>query len=221
MNRWIRIIGVLLIVILILFEQLLQLDSFMKQGYKLVLLVIVPLVVIYRFKRTTFTKEYHFNDLSWRDVKRPLYVGVVLYVLTIIGYIIFRPIIGTDTLVTGLEERGINADNIIFAGLYLSFINSFIEEFFFRGFLYQHFAMCSKTVGYFVSSALFSIYHVLVMFAIFDVLMGIVATLGLGLVGIGLVYINQSNKSIVNSWIVHIFADLAVISIGVFLVFGY
>ena len=130
---------------------------------------------------------------------------------------IFRPIIDSDTVITGLEDMGIVMSNIVFAAIYLSFINSFIEEFFFRGFIYQHFSSINGTLGYIVSGALFSIYHVLVMFTIFNWIMGVLSIIGLMIVGIGLAYMNKSNKSIINSWIVHIFADLAVVTIALYL----
>ena len=95
--------------------------------------------------------------------------------------------------------------------------DSFVEEFFFRGFVYQHFSKISTNLGYLVSSALFSIYHVLIMFTIFNWIMGVLAIIGLMIVGILLAYINKSNKSIINSWIVHIFADLGVVTIGLYL----
>ena len=219
MTKTIRITGVVLALLLILFEQTLNLDAFIKQGFKIVLLVIIPLVIIYFCKKTTFKKEYNLENVTFKDLKKPLVAGILIYVLTIIGYIIFKPIIDTDTLVNGLAESGINAGNIIYTSLYLSFINSFMEEFFFRGFIYQHFSTISVKIGYVVSSALFSIYHVLVMFAIFDWMMGVLALIGLMIVGMILVYINNSNKSIINSWIVHLFADLGIVTIGIFLLF--
>ena len=220
MNKIIRIVGVVLIGGLILLEQTLNLNSFIKQGYKIVLLVFIPLLIIYLIKKTTFKKEYHFNNVKLHDLKKPLIVGISIYTLTIIGYIILKSIIDPETVINGLNNRGITAQNIIYTSMYLTFINSFIEEFFFRGFIYQYFSEVSNKVGYFVSSGLFSIYHILVMFAIFNWIMGVLAIIGLMIVGMILVYINKNNKSIVNSWIVHIFADLGVVTIGFYIVLG-
>ena len=220
MNRIIRIIAIFLIGILIIFEQSLNLDSFVKQGYKFILLVIIPLLIIYLYKKTTFQKEYNLDKVKFQDLIKPLYFGIAIYALTIIGYILFKSIIDTETLINGFQNRGINLQNIVLASVYLCFINSFIEEFFFRGFVYQHFSKVSTNLGYLVSSALFSIYHVLIMFAIFNWIMGVLAIIGLMIVGILLAYINKSNKSIINSWIVHIFADLGVVTIGLYLFFS-
>ena len=51
MNKVIRIIGVAVIVILIIFEQVLDLNSFVKQGYKVILLVLIPISIIYFYKK--------------------------------------------------------------------------------------------------------------------------------------------------------------------------
>ena len=217
MKSNIRILGILLIGLLVFFEQAFSLNSFVKQGYKVVLLGLIPLLVIYLYKKSTVQIEFNLNKVKIQDLKIPFLVGTSIYVLTIIGYIIIKPIIDTETLINGLQDHGITMQNIVLASLYLSFINSFVEEFFFRGFIYKHFSDISNTLGYLVSSALFSIYHVLLMFAIFNWIMGVLAVIGLMIVGMVLVYINKSNRSIINSWIVHIFADLGVITIGLYL----
>jgi len=217
MSKLIRILGIVLIGVLIFLEQVLELNSFVKQGYKIILLVIIPLVVIYFVKKTTFIKEYNIKDVTISHLKTSFIIGGTLFVLTIIGYFILKVIIEPDILVSGLNDRGITLQNIILAGIYLSFVNSFIEEFFFRGFIYQHFLKINKLTGYLVSSALFTVYNVLVLFGIFNIGMGIVAVFGLMGVGLFLVYVNETNKSIINSWIVHIFADIAVVLIGVYL----
>lgn len=216
MDRRIRIIGVISIIVLIILEQALNMSSFVKQGYKMIFLVLIPLLVIYFYKKSNFIDEYNIKKVKLVDLKIPFYFGVFIFFLGIVGYLILKPIVSEDTLVGGLQDRGITLQNIYLSVLYLSFINSFIEEFFFRGFIYQSFRSINETTGYIVSSLLFSIYHVLVMFAIFDVLMGFLALFGLTVVGLALVWINRTNKSIINSWIVHIFADLGVCSIGIY-----
>lgn len=219
MNRKYQIISVLVVVILIAFEQVLQLDSIVKQGFKIVLLVIIPIIVIYQMKKTTFGKEFNINNVTFKDLKIPLIIGVTIYLLTLIGYVLFMPLIDPDLVVDGLNGSGITTKNIILASIYLCFINSFLEEFFFRGFMFSEFSKISNKWGYIVSSAFFSIYHVLVMFTLFDWIMGVISIIGLMIVGMILAYMNQTNKSIINSWVVHIFADLGVVTIGLYLFF--
>lgn len=219
MDKKIKYIGVLLVVVLIVLEQVLNLDSFVKQGFKIVLLVFVPFILLYKVRKTTFTEEYQLKSVSFDELKVPLAVGVFIYVGTLVGYLILRSLIDPNLVVDGLKENGITAGNIVLACLYLSFINSFLEEFFFRGFMFKEFSKITVTWGYIVSSAFFSVYHVLVMFTLFDWIMGVISIVGLFLVGLVLTYMNRTNKSIINSWIVHVFADLGVVTIGLYLFF--
>lgn len=216
MQKTRRVIGTLVIFILMLLERSLQTNSFEKQGLKILLLVMIPLILIYGIQKSNIIEEYHIKKVNVKDLKLPIYVGVFIFVLAIVGYFILKPIVGTETLVGGLEGLGITKENIILSVLYLSFINSFIEEFFFRGFLFQAFSSISVKMGYFVSSFMFSLYHLFVMFAIFNILMGFLSMIGLMIVGMTLVYVNRSNESFINSWIVHIFADLGVCIIGIY-----
>lgn len=220
MNRKYQLISVFVVFVLIILEQVLQLDSIMKQGFKFVLLVIIPIVVIYKVKKTSFVKEFNIKDVRLHNLRMPFVVGGAIYLLTIIGYVLFQPIIDPDLIVEGLNGSGITTKNIILASIYLCFINSFLEEFFFRGFMFNEFSKISNKWGYLVSSVFFSIYHVLVMFTLFDWIMGVLSIIGLTIVGMILVYMNKTNKSIINSWIVHIFADLGVVTIGLYLFFG-
>lgn len=216
MQKITRVLSISVIVILIVLERVLEMNSFVKQGYKIVFLVVIPLLIVYLIQKTSFTEEYNFKNVKWGDLKFPLYVGLFIFFLAIVGYFILKPIVPAETLVGGLQSLGITKENIIPSVLYISFINSFIEEFFFRGFLFYEFKGISLKAGYLVSSFLFSLYHVLVMFTIFNWIMGILAMIGLMVVGMTLVYVNRSNKSIINSWIVHIFADLGVCIIGIY-----
>lgn len=216
MQRLSRVLSVIVIVILMVLERVLQMNSFEKQAYKIVLLVLVPLLVLYFIKKSTFIEEYNIKEVKMKDLKFPLIVGISIFFLAIVGYFILRPIVGTETLVGGLQGLGITKENIIPSVLYISFINSFIEEFFFRGFLFYEFKAISLKTAYILSSFLFSLYHVFVMFTIFNWIMGVLAMFGLMVVGMTLVYVNRSNKSIINSWIVHIFADLGVCIIGIY-----
>lgn len=211
-----RVLSVLVIVVLMILEHVLNLNTFEKQGFKILLLVVIPLLMVYFMLKSNFKEEYRLENVKRSDLKEPMIIGVGIFFLAIVGYFILRPIVGTETLVGGLQDLGITKENIIPSVLYLSFVNSFIEEFFFRGFLFYEFKSISLKTGYFVSSLLFSVYHVFVMFTIFNWIMGILAMIGLMIVGLTLVYVNRTNRSIINSWIVHIFADLGVCVIGIY-----
>jgi membrane protease YdiL (CAAX protease family) len=113
---------------------------------------------------------------------------------------------------------GVTANNFILVALYISFINSLLEEFFFRGYAFvvlkQH---VHKLYAYFFSAILFSLYHVGMMQGWFDFYIYILSMLGLLIGGLIFNYLNDRWDSIYPSWLVHIFANLAINTVGLIL----
>ncbi|TAH63854.1 MAG: CPBP family intramembrane metalloprotease, partial [Gottschalkiaceae bacterium] len=96
-----------------------------------------------------------------------------------------------------------------------TFINSFLEEFFFRGFIFLNlYKLGFKKGAYIFSSILFSLYHIGIFKNWFNPLLIILAVSGLISVGFIFNYIDTKSKSFINSWIVHILADAAIMLIG-------
>lgn len=73
----------------------------------------------------------------------------------------------------------------------------------------------NKKLAYIFSALLFSIYHVSIFKTWFNWIVIALALTGLFIGGIIFNAINVKAKSIVNSWIIHIFADIAIILIGI------
>jgi membrane protease YdiL (CAAX protease family) len=103
----------------------------------------------------------------------------------------------------------------IFVAVYITFGNSFIEEYFFRGFIFLklHESGCRKT-AYVFSSLLFSLYHIMMFRDWFTLPIFLLSVAGLAGVGFLFDYMNIKYKSIYNSWISHILADSAIMFIG-------
>ena len=115
---------------------------------------------------------------------------------------------------------GITADNFIYVSLYISLMNSFLEEFFFRGYGFITLKKYSnRLLAYVFSSSLFALYHVGMLIGMFN--FGVLALLLLGLIVGGCIfnYLNESNDNIYPSWFVHMFANFAINTVG-FILFG-
>jgi len=113
------------------------------------------------------------------------------------------------------EGMGITADNFIWVAIYISIMNSFLEEFFFRGF---GFITLKKYVNvrfaYFFSPVLFAIYHVGMLVGMFHP--AVLALLMFGLIIGGLIFnaLNDKLGNIYPSWFVHMAANFAINTIG-------
>lgn len=60
-----------------------------------------------------------------------------------------------------MSGMSVNADNFIYVALYISFINSLLEEFFFRGYVFLILKKDSSLkFAYGFSSLMFAFYHV-------------------------------------------------------------
>ena len=111
-----------------------------------------------------------------------------------------------------------NADNFIFVAGYISFENSFLEEFFFRG--YAFILLKQKTnriFAYAFSSGLFAFYHVGMTFGWFQGFVYVLALLGLFFGGCIFNFLNEKCKNIYLSWLVHMFANFAINTVGMIL----
>ena len=119
-----------------------------------------------------------------------------------------------------LAKENITATNFVYVSLYISFINSFLEELFFRGFMFLSLTKSgSRRFAYLISSLVFSLYHVAIISAWFNIWIFILIIVGLMFVGYIFNYITEKSDSFLASWIVHIFANLAINTIG-FMILG-
>lgn len=142
-------------------------------------------------------------------------LGAGLYGFLLLMFFLFRPFIDLDAIARGLlTKEGVTAGNFLWVALYISLVNSFLEELFFRGLGYltlrRH--MDPRLAGVF-SALAFAAYHVAILDGWFSWWM-----LGLCLTGLfvgGLIFNALDRRgSLLPSWIVHACANLAINTMG-------
>lgn len=150
------------------------------------------------------------------DTRLGIILGIAVLVIVYIGYFIFKGMIDLDIIMKELTETSkVTKVNYPLVALYITFGNSFLEEIFFRGFIFlQLYAKGYKKTAYVFSAGLFAVYHVAIFKTWFNPIIIFITLIGLFLGGIIFNYINTKSKSIMNSWLVHIFADISIVSIG-------
>jgi membrane protease YdiL (CAAX protease family) len=212
MKQYIKyiILSFLICTILYIVEQIIQVSFLIKLGVKPILLIMVPLICygfIIKFKKPNI--EY---------IKRGLLSGIIFFCCVMIVYFILSKFIDFRTISSDLLERyNITKSVFIWIGLYVIFINSFLEEFFFRGFVFLNIAKENKWVAHIYSALLFSVYHVSIFATWFSFPIMALCLFGLFAVGIFFNLLDIKTNSIIPSWISHIFADIAIIIIGLFM----
>ncbi len=75
--------------------------------------------------------------------------------------------------------------------------------------------------AYIYPSILFSLYHIAIFITWFHPILFILVFLGLAFAGWLFSYVNTLSKNFLNSYIIHIFADIALMVIGYYVLFIY
>ena len=201
-------------------DGILQPPYLYKSLIKIVLFLLLPLLyfVLYKGKGTYLKKLFSFR---MRDVLMALALGVGVFSVVMGAYFLLRNYIDLsgirDSLTAG---AGVSAENFLYVAVYISLVNSLLEEFFFRGFA---FLTLKKEMGrrfaYLFSSAAFALYHVGMTGGWFNIWIYLLAMAGLFVGGCIFNFLNERSESIYPSWIVHMFANFAINTVG-FILFG-
>ena len=195
-------------------------NYFVKIPIKILFFLALPMLFFVKNKEEfkDFKKMFIFRKAG---ILKALLLGIGMYTVILGGYFLTRNIIDFSNVTSSLTEgMGITAENIIYISLYISIMNSFLEEFFFRGFGFITLKKyTARKVAYIFSSTLFAIYHVGMLIDMFH--FGVLLLLLLAIIIGGCIfnYLNESNENIYSSWFVHMFGSFAINTVG-FILFG-
>lgn len=193
-------------------------NYFVKIPIKILFFLALPMTffIVKKKEFKEFKKLFVFRKSR---ILKPLLLGLAVYAVIMSAYLLLRDIIDFSRVTSSLTSgMGITADNFIYVSLYISLMNSFLEEFFFRGY---GFITLKKYTGrkfaYIFSSAVFAVYHIGMLIGMFGI--GALALLMFGLIAGGCIfnYLNEKNENIYSSWFVHMFANFAINTIGMIL----
>lgn len=166
-------------------------------------------------------------DFSFKPLfvlkKEPLFLAgmlgfAVLFLIT--GtYFLLGAFLDLSAVTTELDKKmNINEDNFVAVAIYIALCNSFLEEFFFRGFLYFRLkSLATPLFAHLTSSIIFSLYHVAIMVTWFDWWVFALCMIALVIAGIIFNLLDDQSQSLYPSWLTHGCANLAINSIGMIL----
>lgn len=205
-------------VLMAIVDGMLKADYFIKSVIKLVLFLILP--AVYSF----YDKDIKIKNLFIPDkkgIKRAVALGVLVYVVILGGYLLLKNVFDFSSITGALTKNaGVTGENFIFVSLYISFVNSLLEEFFFRGFAFITLKrITGRKFAHIFSAGVFAIYHVAMMIGWFSSALFLVIMAGLFAGGLLFNYLNERSTTIYTSWLVHMFANFAINTVG-FILFG-
>ena len=207
-------------IIVCLIDAIIQPNYFTKIPIKIFLFLAVPML-FFIVNRSEFKEFKNLFLFKKRGILKSLLLGLAVYSVILGGYFLLRNVIDFSNVTSNLTGgMGITADNFIYVSLYISLMNSFLEEFFFRGYGFITLKKFSnRKFAYIFSAAIFAVYHVGMLVGMFNV--GALALLLFGLIIGGCIFnfLNELNGNIYSSWFVHMFANFAINTVG-FILFG-
>lgn len=193
-------------------EMVIEPSYFIKSVLKIVLFLILPLVKLCVQKEKVAS---YFLRLDKKGLVKLLTLGIGVYAVIMAGFFVANMLFDFSALVASLSaDQRVSPSNFIWVAVYISFGNSLLEEFLFRflGFIKLS-EYLSKKVSYIFSSCIFAIYHIAMIGSSFPVPLILLSVAGLAIGGAIFNYVDDKNKSIYNSWIIHMFADFAIMTI--------
>lgn len=191
---------------------------FVKSAIKIFMFLMIPMLYFVFYKEKS---EYLKNLFipKKKDFLLALGLGAGVFIVILGAYFWLKPLIDLSTIEEALVSgTGVTADNFIVVAIYISFVNSLLEEFFFRGYAFLILKKeKSKKFAYIFSSLMFALYHVGMTNGWFSILIYLLAMLGLFLGGCIFNFLNDKCENIYPSWLVHMCANFAINTIGLIL----
>jgi len=123
-------------------------------------------------------------------------------------------------IIDGLAGEGITPVTYPYVFAYIVLINAFLEELFFRGFIFINtFNLGFKRFAYMFSSVLFALYHIAMMNSWFSP--GIFLLCLVGLIAAGMLFNELARRceNILGGFFVHLGANLAINLIGMYFMY--
>jgi len=191
-----------------------------KSCVKICLFLVVPMCYLLFNKKGSDSLRTLFVP-SKKAVLLALALGVGVFSVIFIAYFLLSSVIDFSAISESLTSgAGVGKDNFIYVAIYISFVNSLLEEFFFRGFSFILLKKeTSRAFAYIFSSACFAVYHAGMTSGWFNIGIYLLSVIGLFIGGCIFNFLNERSESIYPSYLTHMFANFAINLIGL-MMFG-
>jgi len=185
----------------------------LKSAIKIGLFLVLPLLISLPGKRLSCLELLRFPK---RGFLTALVLGLGVYGVILGGYFLVRQWFDFSAIAGKLTENaGVTKENFLAVSLYLSFANSLLEEFFFRGFVFSNLKKyAGRGLAYWFSAVAFAVYHVAMMLGWFSPALFLLVLAGLTLGGLIFDWLNERMGTVYISWLVHMFANFAINTVG-------
>lgn len=172
-------------------------------------------MLIYILKKNTLK----FLSFEKKINPKVIYLAFIILIGTFLGFYIIKDFLDMNEIKEKIHRVSISRFNYIFMYIYIFTINAFLEEVFFRGFLYLELKKYIKDIyANMFSSLLFGIYHIGIVGEL-SLRLGILSVVGLFAVGIVFNLVNKKRDNVYTSYILHASSNIAINTIGLIYAF--
>ena len=188
---------------------------FLKSIIKIILFLFIPIIITKKRDRKRLRKMFNPKQ---NNFFKSILLGLSLLILVLFSYFILRQYYDFSVIVPILEKSGINEQNFWLVSLHISLINSFLEEFFFRGYSFLLLKKSMKKIfAHLFSSIIFALYHIPIIYNWFSIPILIASIFILAVLGMLLNLLNEKSENIYNSWMSHMFVNFGINIVGLML----
>ena len=203
------IIGVIAITII---DLIIQPPYIVKSAVKVTLFAGMPVLYALFVDKDLGLRSLFSIGGGAKGIVEAILWGLGVFGVIVGAYLLIGRFFDFSQITGNLEESmGIDKDNFVAVALYISFCNSFLEEFFFRGFACLKLQKyVSRRAAYIFSSLTFALYHVAMMWVAFEPPLVAVAFIGLIVGGCIFNFFNERYGNLYISWLIHMGANFAI-----------
>ena len=209
---WLIITVVVCCIAMAIIEIIVEPAYFIKSILKIALFFFMPLVLMKIQREKVFSD---FFSLDKKSILKLSGLGLIIYAVIMAAFFITKGFFDYSALVESLSaDQNVSQNSFIWVALYISFCNSLLEEFLFRFVAFIKLSeFVTKTTAYIFSSLMFALYHIAMVGSSFPIPLLLLAIAGLAIGGAIFNYVDDKSRNIYNSWIIHMFADFAIMTI--------
>ncbi len=219
-----RIIGLLLLALLPTIVQFIV-EAFGNYAIglvtRIIVHIIIPVLAVSYVTKITL-KEAWKLPLQFKNNKKTIIwslIGGAGTLALILGlFFPLKSLIDFSIIAENLALIGVTKLTYPLVALAIVLINPFLEEYFWRGFVFRVYHKYYPRVAY-LTGILFALHHVIMLNSWFNWWQFTIITVLLAAVGILFNWIYQKTGSIYTTWFIHMLADLIIVTIGFFMVF--
>lgn len=187
-----------------------------KSAVKLVFFVGLPLLYMFLSRDEAMLR---MMKPKGKGVATAVAVGIAVYAVIVGGYFALRGVFDFSAVTASLASgEGVTKENFPVVAVYISLCNSAAEEIMFRAFAY---GVLRRTLGEraatFFSALAFALYHIAIMSGWFSPVLFALLLIGLMAGGIIFNFADGRADSVYPSWIIHMFANLGINTVGLVL----